>query len=119
MKHASGLLPNHVNSKEILGLLQKCRQAQGRWFVLPLLAVMLLRSGSHFFHTHATGESNGYSLAAACAACDVEATLATESPDPAPLPILVSSPIAIAIRSEAHPFVSSTLTTTGRAPPVG
>jgi len=97
--------------------LQGVSSSRGRALAALLLAVIAVNISSSFFHRDAPERTCSYSSASDCAACQLEATVATPYCDPAPLPPLpVVSVIYIEI-SEDQPFVPSNLPPSGRAPP--
>ena len=90
---------------------------RGRVLVAALLAVIFVNISSDFFHKDNPETVCSYSAASECAACQLEATVATPYCDPAPLPPVPVVKITHFPLREAHPFVPSQLPPSGRAPP--
>ncbi|HWF45182.1 MAG TPA: hypothetical protein VG537_11115 [Candidatus Kapabacteria bacterium] len=91
--------------------------SRGRALVAFLLAVVLVNISSDFFHKHAPENVCSYTSLTDCAACQLEATVATPYCDPAPLPPVPVVSVSFIEVSEDHPFVPSQLPPSGRAPP--
>ena len=90
----------------------------GRYLIVLLLPVLLFRGASDFFHNHSAQLDCSYSPSSVCSACQLDATFATESYDPAPLPPVPVVQISRIEILEAFPFLSSRLPASGRAPPL-
>jgi hypothetical protein len=75
----------------------------------------VMRVASPAFHSHSASE--GVALSAPCYSCDIDATAATAALDVPVLPAVPFIGILQPIECEAHPFIGTSLTIRGRAPP--
>jgi len=90
-------------------------RALGKSLIVVLVAASILRLASPTLHTHSGTQEAA--VAAHCFACDIDATAATAAIDEVVLPALPFVTTESAQTDEARPFVNSSLTVCGRAPP--
>jgi hypothetical protein len=90
-------------------------RALGKSLIVFLVAASVLRLASPTLHTHSGAHES--TVASHCFACDIDATAANPAADA----VVVSSVPFVTVETvraiEARPFIQSSSTISGRAPP--